>query len=120
MAVTDLRGIGAFLGYMSGATEARHFNAVNIGTNGSIILHGTRPVVLASATPSIETRVNVVRQSATEAVVEITYRRWPDDSVNGVDQRLTLMFGEIGWVVNAAESRSLCSRGIDTSLNLCV
>ena len=30
MAVTDLRGIGAFLGYMSGATEARHFNAVDI------------------------------------------------------------------------------------------
>lgn len=30
MGVTDLRQIGAFLAYMSGATEARHFNAVNI------------------------------------------------------------------------------------------
>jgi hypothetical protein len=69
----------------------------------------------------VETRVNVLHQSGdTEAVVEITYRRWPDDSVRGVDQRLTLMFGEIGWVVNAAESRSLCSRGVDTNLNLCV
>jgi len=68
----------------------------------------------------IETRVNVRQQGQHDAVVEITYRRWPDDSISGVDQELAVQIGEAGWFVVSGQSRVICDRGLDTNLNLCV
>ncbi|HEX5613889.1 MAG TPA: hypothetical protein VFZ83_01930 [Acidimicrobiia bacterium] len=79
-----------------------------------------RTIAEVSGDVPIEIRVNVRQQSTLDAIVEITYRRWPDDSVSGVDQELAVQMGEAGWFVVSGRSRSLCSRGLDSAQNLCV
>jgi hypothetical protein len=79
-----------------------------------------RVVADVSGDVPIEIRVNVRQQSTLDAVVEITYRRWPDDSVSGVDHELAVQMGEAGWFVVGGQARYLCSRGLDEQQNLCV
>jgi hypothetical protein len=74
-------------------------------------IHGDVPV---------EVEINVASRSADVAVVEITFRRLPDDAVDGFDHRIGMARGLDGWTVVSAESRSICSRGLDDTQNLCV
>jgi hypothetical protein len=96
----------AFLGTSSPAGKARAI-ADEVISN----IHGDVPV---------EVEVNVATRTADAAVVEITFRRLPDDAVEGFDYRLGMADGTEGWTVVSAEYRSICSRGLDTAQDLCV
>jgi hypothetical protein len=68
----------------------------------------------------IEVHHVVIARDETTAAVELTLRRLPDDSVGGLDYRLAMYLGPNGWLVSGGESRSVCSRGVDTAQNVCV